>query len=106
MLSSKDQYPNNANRYAEEGTHKTPFTRLPLPLKDECWIEVGASHASYKYDESKQASINNEHNDETKRRPMSMNMNNMMIRPSLVGLRIRLGTGRTSSGWGAAGVSI
>ena len=82
-----------------------PFTRLPLPLKDECWIEVGASHASYKYDESKQASINNEHNDETKRRPMSMNMNNMMIRPSLVGLRIGLGTGKTSSGWGAAGVS-
>ena len=36
---------------------------------------------------------------------MSMNMNNMMIRPRLVGLRIGLGTGRTSSGWGAAGVS-
>ena len=80
---------------------------MPLPLKDECWIEVGASHASYKYDESKQASINNEPHDGTKRRPihMSMNMNNMMIRRSLVGLRIGLGTGRTSSGWGAAGVS-
>ena len=30
-----------------------------------------------------------------------MNMNNMKIKPSLVGLRIGLGTGRTRSGWGA-----
>ena len=31
-------------------------------------------------------------------------MNNMTIRPNLVGLRIGLGTGTTSNGWGAAGV--
>ena len=65
MHSSNDQHPKNANF---NFTNLTAMRRreptelhsqgCPFPLKDECWIEVGASHASPKYDESKQASIN------------------------------------------------